>query len=291
MESIIFGALSAVLIGFADFFAAVVGRKVGSFFTLLYSMITSFLILVVCQFFLGHSLITWGHMPILLGVGLVTAVAYLAFYKALELGPVSIVAPIASADGAIAAGIGLLLFAEVLRGGQVAALVIVLASIFLVSTDLSQFKKSLKKPGKGSLYAMVTMVGFGIALAGISWMSGLYGWFIPILAIRFAILIPLFGVAAAGRKWKAEGEEEKVSKSSWGLVLLIGVLETAALLCYAYGTHLETTAPTALVAPLYATFPMVTGILAYIFFKERPVWNQWLGIAGVIGGMIFLAVS
>ena len=287
MTAVVFGILSAAVIGTSDFLAAQVGRKVGPFFTLLYSMITSFVLLVIGELFLEYPLFHGWDWAIVFGCGLATAAGYFAFYKALELGPVSLVSPIASADGIIAAALGVFLFGEYLSHVQEAGVVVVLCGIFVVSTKLTDFKRSLRHPGRGVPLAMVTMVGFGIGLTMISRFSETYGRFVPILGMRMGILLPLLIYAAAKRQWKAK---EKSSSRSIGLVILIGVLETTALLCYAHGATLHRAAPTALIAPLYSTFPMFSILLAFVFFKERPVVNQWFGIAGIIAGMVLLAI-
>ncbi len=287
MAAVVFGILSAVVIGTSDFVAAYVGRKVGPFFTLLYSMITSFVILAVGEVFLKYPLFHGWDWAILLGCGFAIAAGYFAFYRALEIGPVSLVSPIASTDGIIAAALGVFLFGELLSHVQKAGVVVVLCGIFLVSTKLREFKRSIRHPGKGVPLAMVTMVGFGIGLTMISRFSETYGWFVPILGMRAGILLWLLIYAAAKKQWKAKS---KASARSVGLVILIGILETTALLCYARGATLHPAAPTALIAPLYSTFPMFTILLAFIIFKERPVPNQWVGIAGIIAGVVLLAI-
>jgi drug/metabolite transporter (DMT)-like permease len=286
MTAAVFGILSAVIIGTSDFVAARVARKVGPFFTLLYSMITSFVILVIGEIVLEYPLFHGWDWAILFGCGFAAAAAYFAFYRALEVGPVSLVAPIASADGMIATAFGVFLFGEILSRLQEVGVLVVLGSIFLVSTNLKQFKRSWRHPSRGVPLALVTMLGFGIGLTMISRFSITYGWFVPILGIRAGILLPLLIYSAAKKQWRAKG---KASTRTMGLVMLIGALETTALLCYAHGATLHRAAPTALIAPLYSTFPMFTILLAFIFFKERPVLNQWVGIAGIIAGMLLLA--
>lgn len=287
MNPIVFGICSALLIGTADFLAALAGRKTGSFITLFYSMGVSFVILVIIELFIGAPLIQLQQLLILLLIGLAATTGYLSFYKALELGPVSLVAPIASSDGAIAALIGLVFFGEILTALQGAGLILVFLGILLVSADFSQIRAGIKHPGKGTLYALITMLGFGITLAGISWFSQQYGWFMPILGIRFAIIVPLIIIAAGKRRFKPAA---KLEINTVLTIIGIGALETLGLLAFTSGTAMETQAPTAIVASIYATFPIITVILSYFIFKERPVRNQWAGIIGVIAGMILLSI-
>lgn len=69
MTAAVFGILSAAVIGTSDFVAAYVGRKVGPSFTLLYSMIMSFVILAVGEVFLECPLFRgWDWAILFLGV-------------------------------------------------------------------------------------------------------------------------------------------------------------------------------------------------------------------------------
>ena len=48
---------------------------------------------------------------------------------------------------------------------------------------------------------------------------------------------------------------------------------------------------TSLVGPLAAAYPLVTVLLAIIVLREKTVFNQKLGMAGVIAGVILLSVK
>jgi drug/metabolite transporter (DMT)-like permease len=47
---------------------------------------------------------------------------------------------------------------------------------------------------------------------------------------------------------------------------------------------------TSVVGPLAAAYPLVTVVLAVVILREKTAINQKVGIAGVIGGVILLAV-
>jgi uncharacterized membrane protein len=64
-------------------------------------------------------------------------------------------------------------------------------------------------------------------------------------------------------------------------------LEAAAFLAYGAGVASEFTA---VVAPVAASFPMVTIMLARIFFHELVEINQKIGIAAVLTGLILLSL-
>ena len=70
-------------------------------------------------------------------------------------------------------------------------------------------------------------------------------------------------------------------------VILVGVFEVIDALSYMAGIGLEFTA---LVAPISATAPMLTIILARMFLKEMLDTNQKLGVVTVIIGVVLLSI-
>src|SRR5690349_12204919 len=101
---VLFGVLSAFLAGVADFFAALVSRRLGSFRTLLFMVGASALVLLPAQLlWLREPLPVWRDALLMFLAAAAALVGYLAFYRALALGPVAVVSPIAACDGAVAA--------------------------------------------------------------------------------------------------------------------------------------------------------------------------------------------
>src|SRR5262245_50248794 len=112
------GLLSALLAGVADFFAALVSRRLGSFLTLLYMIAGSAVVLLTAGLVRGGSPLSATDTAVMFLVAGAALVGYLAFYRALALGPVAVVSPIAACDGAVAALIGIALLGERLGGWQ-----------------------------------------------------------------------------------------------------------------------------------------------------------------------------
>src|SRR2546425_7666012 len=96
-QVILFGVLSAVLAGIADFCAALVSRRLGTFWTLLTMIFGSTLVLGLAQLFWGRPISLSWHDTLVVGlIAAAALVGYLTFYRALVLGPVAVVSPIAA---------------------------------------------------------------------------------------------------------------------------------------------------------------------------------------------------
>jgi drug/metabolite transporter (DMT)-like permease len=286
-QVVLFGLLSAQLAGVADFLAALVSRRLGSFLTLLYMIAGSIAPLVLIQVLWADSgWLTWPDTLLMFAVAAAAVAGYLAFYRGLALGPVAVVSPIAACDGAVAALIGIGLLGESLLIGHYAAIVLLVIGVALAATDLRQLRQGLRAPGRGPLLALVTMVGFGIAIAGIAAMAGRYHSFLlPILALRTCIFVQMAATAAVRRQRINPGLGMGVVLAAVG----VGLLDTGSLLALAKGMVAEQGSRVSLLGPLYAAYPVVTVLLTQRFLREKLVANQWIGVSLATVGTILMA--
>jgi drug/metabolite transporter (DMT)-like permease len=158
--------------------------------------------------------------------------------------------------------------------------------VALAATDIRELKKGLRAGGPGPLLALVPMVGFGIAIAGVTYMAGRYQSFLlPILALRCCIFVQMAAAAGAGRR-------RVLSAPGLGVVLAaggVGLLDTGSLLALAQGMVAEQGARVALLGPLYGAYPVVTVLLTQLFLREKLVANQWAGVGLVLFGTVLIA--
>jgi drug/metabolite transporter (DMT)-like permease len=283
---LLLGLLSALLAGVADFFAALVSRKLGSFATLSYMIASSALLLVLGQVFWFHeNLLSLGDTALMFLIAAAAVVGYLAFSRGLALGPVAVVSPIAACDGAVAALLGIALIGEHLVAAHYAAIGLLVLGVALAATDLGKLKEGLGASGKGPLLALVTMIGFGIAIAGLAHMAGQCRSFLPpLLTLRCCILIQLATVGGAMRHRLLSGAGIGALLAAAG----VGLLDTGSLLALAQGMIVEQSAKVALLGPLYGAYPVVTVLLAQVFLREKLVANQGAGMVLAMTGTILL---
>jgi drug/metabolite transporter (DMT)-like permease len=293
-----FGILSALLAGVADFLAALVSRKLGSFLTLLYMIASSALLLLLAQaVWSPGSWLSWQDTAVMFGIAAAALAGYLAFYRALAIGPVAVVSPIAACDGAVAALIGALLIGEALLPGHYIAITLLVLGVALAATNLRELRQGLTSVGQGPLLAVVTMVGFGVAIAGIGYMADRYQSFLlPIVVLRLCIFMQMLAASKMGGGWVAcprlcVGMAR--SRGGWLVMLaaaLVGLLDTGSLLALAQGMVAEQGARVSLLGPLYGAYPVVTVLLTQVFLKEKLVRNQWVGVALVVVGTAFISI-
>lgn len=281
---IIAGLVCMVSWGAADFFAALSSRKVGHFITLFWVYVLSLILNSAYVLFNFQNVnLTPQAIFILALVGLLQAIALMFFYKGLEIGLVSVVSPIASSYSLIVVFLGIFLLQESLTSLQLAAIFLIFIGVILVSININEIKRAGKKIfQKGVKEASISFFAWGFSYFLLTPIVRNYGWVITTdLDFFFIVLFLLiWGIIARERFFTSE-------KTVFLPILSDGILTVIGYLAYSFGLLYSFVS---IVTPVSTIFPVVTIILARIFFKEKLVWNQVLGIAGVIGGLILLGI-
>ena len=280
-----FGLAAAFLWGLADFNAAVASRLTGAFRVVLGFHVVATVILAVIVVATGELA---GFDPADLWkfawVGALGTLSYLTFYKALEIGPISILSPIVSAYAAVSLILAVLVLDEVLTTGQLVAALVILGGVLLASADLRAVHTIERRQLLGFVLAFVTVVAIGVFVFGNAYYAIEYGWLLPIFLTRGFATVFLLALSLRNGSWRFPERSPKLL----GIIVLLAVVDTGGFIAFNLGAErAETSIVSAASAP-YAVIPIVAGVF---LFKERPSPIQWLGIAGVIGGVVLLGLA
>lgn len=279
---VLFGLLAMVAYGVADFFVERATRDEDVFTLLLWSGIVSTTVL-------GVALATTTTVPVIssntavlvLVAGLLNVVAYLAFYRGVQVGELSIVSPVASAWGAVTALIGVFVLGQALAGLQAAAIATVVTGTILASFRWHDLKTvNWQNYEVGIEHGAVALVGWGVSFAIIDVIIGRIGWIPAIFSVLLTVLIMLLGYAVIRSRSLSPPDHATP-------IVLVGLCEAVGYIALGIGL---TSFQAALVAPIAAAFPVVAVLLAYLFLDEPLDTNQWLGIFTIIAGVVVLSL-
>jgi transporter family protein len=278
---ILFGILAMISWGAADFFVANAVKREKAIKVLLWSQITTLVIsgLAYLLFFKLPEMSTSTIIMLAL-CGVLSVISWGAFYKGLQIGKVSIISPVANCWPVITIALSILFLGESLTTIQGLGVMLAIIGAVLVSFKFHDLLK-LRNLAQGVPYAIVGFFGWGIMFYLLAILIPRIGWFFPMFFIK------LFSVLYLVVYFKFAGKAVSFPGKIWLLVLLIGAFEMIASLSYSFGITLQYTA---IIAPIIAGVPMVTVILARIFFKERVEWNQGIGIMAILAGLVLLAL-
>jgi drug/metabolite transporter (DMT)-like permease len=285
---VIFGLAAALGWGCSDLLAAIGSRRMGSRATVMVAQIVGLL----CFGLLWVVTTPEWRLPardvvILLGSGCFAGIAYFTAYRGLELGPVALVSPIASAFAAVTVLLAVVLLGESLGPILLSGVVLTIVGVVLASTDLRRFEVEAKRHRRGLPYAFAAMVGFGVAAFVSGSLAKDYGWLPPIALSRVGSLILITAVTLAMRGREREGMR-RISPRNLGIAAAAGVTDIIGVVAYSRGSELGLISIVAAVSATFTLIPVAGGIL---LFSERPAPNQLVGLVLVIGGLATLGAA
>lgn len=270
--------------GVSDFFANNASDKIGHTKTLFWSQLAGLLLMGLTVLFFTKNF----HIPVLVWVlillgGIVYTVGYLLFYKAFEIGNVSVVSAVVGSQNLFVILVSYFIFNQTLTKLQIPALVLIMVGITLVSIN---FKELFSKSHEISIFSGVRETLLAAFLFGaFFWPMSEYStehadWILvsfitKVVAIVAIILISYFN--------KEGLRVEAPTKRLTVLVVAVGILEAIAILGASFGISLG---DAIIVAPISSALTVVTVFLAMIFLNEKISKLQALGIAITICGIV-----
>jgi len=217
-----------------------------------------------------------------LGAGLVGIAGLSALYRALAIGTMSIVAPIASTGVCIPVLVGL---AAGDRPGSVRAVGLALAvvGIVLASREARSGGVDVSRQRLSILLAIVAGIGFGsyFVLAKIA-SSGDVAWALLLSRVSALPLIGVFAYLALRRGGRRPRGRAIV------VLAALGLLDLGANLCYNHATTIGELSSVAVASSLY---PVMTVTLAALLLGERVQGVQRLGVVTALAGVVMIAAG
>lgn len=268
---------SSVVWGIADFSGGSLTRRLPVFGVTILSQAAGFLALLVVVGVHGDLNARSFALGLLSGIG--GGVGLAAFYKALSLGTMSVVSPIAACGAIVPFGVSL---ATGERPSRIAVAGAVAALAGAVLASVEERRAAAPERGRAVLLALAAAVALGLFVyflglgsrhgdAG----SALFGARVGSLTLLFVIAISLRAPL-------------RIPRGSLAVVAAVGLADVSAnaLFAFASGHGLL-----ALVSVLGSLYPVVTVVLAHLLLGERLTRAQQLGVAVALGGVVAIAAA
>jgi drug/metabolite transporter (DMT)-like permease len=291
---ILLGLATALSWGSADLCARFATRKIGTFRTMLYMQLSSFLLLTLLMPLLGG----WGHLTDGSGsavwawgvlAGCLNTSSTLALYRSFEIGKMSIVAPV-SASYPVLTIVLSMFTGEGLTMTRIVGMALTISGVVLVARgdDVSNDANAIdsatqpQKQNLGVGWALYSAVGFGVMF----WLLGVR--IVPLVgAVPSVWIIRLTSVVVTSIAIVSTRNSLAVpTKQAAPWILGTGVLDTNAYLLNNFGMKLEQISVVSVLASLYGA---VTVGLAAVLLKERISRMQWFGIALIFAGIVLIS--
>jgi drug/metabolite transporter (DMT)-like permease len=227
-----------------------------------------------------------GQLAAALLAGLGNAAGLLLFYRAAEVGPLSIVTPIGAVGAALPVAVGVA-GGEAMTVLKAAGIVLALSGLVLVArrTRAGAAAAAERRPADDVRRAVLLALGaalcFGTFLAAMGPASETSaGW--AVMMSRVSLLAALLAVA-----WRLGHLRDGVAARRLPLLATPGLLLFAGTLSYAAATR---EGDLSVVSVLGSLFPVVTVALAVGLDRERLGGAQALGVVLTLSGVVALSV-
>jgi drug/metabolite transporter (DMT)-like permease len=223
----------------------------------------------------------------LIALGLSQNIGLVLAYYALQVGRVSIVAPITATEGAIAAALAVVL-GEPLAASTAIVLAVIAVGVVLATLerpsvhpviDPSRTARDLANPRRAILLAVAAagVFAIGLVLSGKLGSAGVPPAWVIVATRSVGVLLIALPLVARGRF--------RLSRAALPLVILAGVLEAVGTGVYVVAA----TADIAVAAVLSSQFAAIAAIGGFLLFGERLRRLQVVGVATVAIGVTILA--
>ncbi|MBJ7459182.1 MAG: DMT family transporter [Thermoleophilaceae bacterium] len=289
MLAIALALSAAVSWGTGDFLGGIAARRYALLWVLLASSLGGLVVSGSGSLISGDPVPPQSDLAISALAGLAGLVALAAFYEALAIGTMSIVAPITATGSSIPVLWGVVGRGETLTPFAIFAIVVAVCGVILASREQDKAETTGVDEAthrRSVLLAIVAAVGFGtiftlIAEAGeesIYWPAAV----LKLTTLGAVVLILLVGVT------RRSALGERPVGSGWLFPISIGFFDVTANITFAAATQQGALAITSVVSSLY---PVITVMLAFVFLHERLAVSQRVGVVMALLGVVMLAAA
>ena len=261
--------------GGSDFLAGLVTRRLPVLTVLVLSQAAGLVLLLILLALAGQGPPPTDAVLIAAGAGLAEMAGFAALYRALAIGPMSVVAPLASLAAVVPVGAGL-------AGGERPApaaavgLALAVACGALVAFEHDPEQRRQRRVAPGAALAAFSALAFGVFFVATNAASDAGGVAWTVAVNRSTSFAALALVVAIGRKGLTYRSADLRPAA------VIGLLDAGANALFALALTEGMTSTVGVIGSLY---PVTTVVLATVILRERPRALQALGVVGVLIGV------
>lgn len=280
---ILFGFIAMLGFGMGNAIAKVPIQKIGSEKTIFYrNVIISILLFFVLIFFGQAAVFSTKYILLAFLIAGIGYIPLLFFYKALNLGKVGIVSPVANSSTIFTVLFSIIFFHETISFGQGLSIAFIILGIILISLNPKDFRNShLLKISSGIPYALITSVLWGLVF---------FLWKIPVSVLGpiLTVLIVEFGtmLCSATHIYVSKKDFRLPDKRMLKYLFFISLGGAIGGLFFNMGIQ---RANVSIVSPIAAAAPLVATLYGKVVFKEKISQLQYLAILIIILGVILVS--
>lgn len=270
---------TSVCYGLANYLGPLLAREWALGATLLVGQLAALACTLVLVLGSGEPAPDLHHLLVALLAGMGNALALAGLYRAAELGPISIAAPI-GATGAVLPVVWGLAHGDPLSVLEAAGLVLALGGVILAARAPRAWEPDPAHDLRASIaFALAGAVGVGIFLIALPDASaGGRWWALFDARVSLVLCVVVLVLPRTVRR--------RPTLAALPALALPGILLLAGTLLYVLAAE---RGQLAVVSVLASLNPVVTVALAFFLLRERVSRTQSLGVAAALAGVVLIA--
>lgn len=259
--------------GASDFLAGIKSRELAIIWVLVVSQATGLVLVALAALVAGEPLPGLHAVGWAAAAGVAELIGFAAFYRALAVGAMAIVAPVSATAAIVPLVVGV-------AGGQVPTVVQALGMALAVSGAALASTEPGRRTAAGVGLAIIAALAFGLffvamdsaADAGALW------------AVSFSRVAAVAVVVAAAVVLRPA----PLARAAYGPLAAVGALDIGANVMFAIAL---TVGMAGLVSVLGSLYPLATVILARAVLQERVTAHQRTGVAAALTGIALVSLA
>jgi drug/metabolite transporter (DMT)-like permease len=280
MLAVAFALSASVAWGFADFLGGVESRRRPMLLVILVSQLAGLLGAGVLVLAMGGGVPTTPTVVAAAVAGTLGAASIAAFYRALVIGKISVVAPIVSVGAAVPVFAGILV-GERPGVGQSIGLGVAILGVVIAARESGTPTHGARSQRLSIALAIATAVLIGLTF--VAFERGAQFDVAWTILIARCVSFPIFVAAVLMLR-----PDLRMPKAALPTLIAIGLLDTGANALFAAAASLGYLSVVAVLASLY---PVVTVALARLKLGERISASQKFGVTLAFAGVMLITVA
>jgi drug/metabolite transporter (DMT)-like permease len=288
------GLIAALCWGSTDVMASIAGRRLGSLHVVMVAQLASVAVAILLAISQGIGFPSDPFSLFLAALfGAIAAGAYVSFFTALRIGPLSVVSPVVAAYGGLTVVLSVLLRGETLTALQGIGAALATLGVIMTGLVFEGGWRGTRIVGRGVVYSLLAMVLFTALTAGLATPIHAAGWLPVLLTSRVANATTILAILVVVTVIRPRGSGILITSSGPPSVRAIaagaaaGLLDIVGFVAFVIGLEI---APTWIVSLASSFGPAVAVIVSVALWGERLRPSQWLGLAGIAAGLIAVAL-
>jgi drug/metabolite transporter (DMT)-like permease len=263
--------------GASDFLAGLKARRLALLWVLLISQATGLVLVGIAAIVSGTPLPGEHAALLAAGAGIAELIGFAALYKALAIGPMSVVAPISAMAALLPIIVGVAA-GDAPNGAQAIGMLLALAGAALASFE---YGGDHRRAATGVGLAIVAAIGFGAFFVGTD-LAADEGALWAVTINRATAVAVLVMVVLAVRR------PSPITRDQIAPLAAVGALDISANVMFAVALTVGMAAAVSVLGSLY---PIATVVLARAILREQLSFSQRGGVVAALAGIGLVSLA